>query len=169
MIEKLARESGFLKRRSKLKPLDFLKMLLFDQLQIDQPSLQQHSFSLYDEANTRISKQGIDKRFNKEGDAFVQAVFEKYLNHQIEHEGLSSGLRQFFTAIRIMDSTEFKLPAQMAEDFPGFDEDGTEACAQLQFEYDLPSGKINISLLTMQELLMLVMLLKQMNCLKQAS
>jgi hypothetical protein len=30
----------------------------------------------------------------------------------------------------------------MAEEFPGYDGDGTEACAQLQFEYDLLSGKI---------------------------
>ena len=118
-------------------------MLLFDHLQIDQPSLQQHSFSLYDAEGTKITKQGIDKRFNKETDAFVQAIFEQYLKHQIGYSSLSSGLRQFFSAIRIMDSTEFQLPAQMAKEFPGFDGDGTAACAQLQFEYDLLSGKIN--------------------------
>jgi hypothetical protein len=143
VIEKVARETGFLKRQSKLRPLCFLKMLLFDHLQIDQPSLQQHSFSVYNAADIQITKQGIDKRFNKETDAFVQAIFEQYLKHQLGYTSISSGLSQFFTAIRIMDSTEFQLPAQMAKEFPGFDGDGTAACAQLQFEYDLLSGKIN--------------------------
>jgi hypothetical protein len=118
-------------------------MLLFDHLQIDQPSLQQHSFSLYDTEGTQITKQGIDKRFNKETDAFVEAIFEQYLKHQIGNTSVSSRLTQSFTAIRLMDSTEFQLPAQMAKEFPGFDGDGTAACAQLQFEYDLLSGKIN--------------------------
>jgi hypothetical protein len=42
-----------------------------------------------------------------------------------------------------MDSTEFKLPECMAGEFPGFDGDGTKSCTQLQFEYDILSGKIN--------------------------
>lgn len=118
-------------------------MLLSDPLQIDQPSLQQHCISILDEAGTSISKQGIDKRFKTETVAFVQTIFEQYLKYQIAAAGLPSGLRQYFTAIRIMDSTQFKLPRQMAEEFPGYDGDGTEACAQLQFEYDLLSGQIN--------------------------
>ena len=118
-------------------------MLLSDHIQIDQPSLQQHCISMLGETGINISKQGIDKRFKNETVAFVQAIFELYLSRQIASNQVSSGLRQHFTAIRIMDSTQFKLPQQMAEEFPGYDGDGTEACAQLQFEYDLLSGKIN--------------------------
>lgn len=141
IVERLAREKGFLIRRSKLLPLDFLKMLLLDHLQSDQPSLQQHCLGLFN-CGTQISKQGIDKRFNNESVAFIQSLFEYYLNYQISHTPLSTGLCQSFKAIRIMDSTQFKLPAKMATEFSGYDGDGTEACAQLQFEYDLLSGKV---------------------------
>ncbi len=118
-------------------------MLLFDHLQDDQPSLQQHSFALLDDSGTEISKQGIDKRFNPEAVAFLQALFEQYLNYNISSTAIPSGLKEHFSAIRIMDSTEFSLPASMAKEFPGFEGDGTAACAQIQLEYDILSGKIN--------------------------
>ena len=41
-----------------------------------------------------------------------------------------------------MDVTSYPLPACLAEDFPGFKGDGTEACAKLQFDYELLSGKV---------------------------
>ncbi len=50
--------------------------------------------------------------------------------------------RKYFSSIDIMDSTEWKLPESMAEAFPGFDGDGTKSCTQIQFEYDILSGKI---------------------------
>jgi hypothetical protein len=142
-IEELARNSGFLERKSKFSPTSFIKMLLFDHLQIDQPSLQQHSFALLDQNETEISKQGIDKRFNPKAVAFIQSLFEQYLNYHIASTAISSGLTEHFSAIRIMDSTEFSLPPTMAKEFPGFDGDGTAACAQVQFEYDILSGRIN--------------------------
>jgi Transposase DDE domain len=42
-----------------------------------------------------------------------------------------------------MDSTEFKLPESLSHVFPGFSGDGTKACAQIQFEYDVLSEKVN--------------------------
>jgi hypothetical protein len=142
-IELLARRSGFLKRKSKLDPINFLQMLLFDQLQIEQPSLQQHSFSLLNDKKTLISKQGIDSRFNSQSTEFLKLLFEQYLNHHLPASSLASGLTDHFSAIRIMDSTEFALPVTMAKDFPGFDGDGTAACAQVQLEYDILSGTIH--------------------------
>lgn len=118
-------------------------MVLFDQLQIDHPSLQQHSFSLLNEKRAEISKQGIDKRFNPESVAFLQLLFEQYLNYHLPNTAVTSKLKEYFSAIRIMDSTEFALPVTMAKDFPGFDGDGTAACAQVQLEYDILSGRIH--------------------------
>jgi hypothetical protein len=118
-------------------------MVMFDQLQIDQPSLQQHSFSLLNDKKTQISKQGIDNRFNAESTSFLKLLFERYLNHHLPASALASGLNKHFSAIRIMDSTEFSLPIAMAKDFPGFDGDGTAACAQVQLEYDILSGNIH--------------------------
>jgi Transposase DDE domain len=142
-IDVLAKKVGFCKRKSKLSSLLFMKMLIFDHLLCDQPSLQQHGFSLYNESGKRLSKQGIDKRFNKSSVALIQSVFESYVASQLKTDQLPSSLRDRYTSIRIMDSTEFKLPASASESFPGFSGDGTKACAQIQFEFDILSGKIN--------------------------
>lgn len=64
-ISRYAKERGFVKRASKkVDALKFLKMLLFDQLQYDQPSLEQHAFGLSEDKDIKISKQALDKRFN---------------------------------------------------------------------------------------------------------
>jgi hypothetical protein len=122
--------------------LRFLRLVLFDQLQIDQPTLQQHSCILRDEHGQRISKQGLDKRFNDDAVNFIEAVFEQYLKNQLSADLIPSALSERFKAIRILDSTEFKLPEQLSEAFPGFKGAGTSACAHIQFEYDILTGNV---------------------------
>lgn len=73
---------------------------------------------------------------------FIKTLFEHYLQNQFLSKKLPSGFSDYFSSIRLMDSTEFKLPKHLAPDFPGFDGDGTESCTQIQFEYDILSGKI---------------------------
>lgn len=120
----------------------FTKMLFFDHLCSEQPSLARHSFGLYTDYGKKISKQALHKRFNESAVIFVKDLFERYLKHQLQISRLPSALADQFTAIRIMDSTVFKLPASLASDFPGFSGDGTKACAKVQFEFDLLSGSI---------------------------
>lgn len=118
-------------------------MLLFDQLQYEQPSFQQHSLGLLSEKKLSISKQAIDKRFNDNAVCFIQSVFKEYLSHSINCEGITGMLKDKFKAIRIMDSTEFKLPDSLAKEFPGYSASNALACAAIQFEYDLISKNIN--------------------------
>ena len=118
----------------------FLKMLLFDHLSTDQPSLAHHSFGLLNDYGQKISKQALHKRFNESAVSFVKDVFERYLRHQLQMTQLPLGSQ--FSAIRILDSTVFKLPASLAEVFPGFGGSGTQACAKVQFEFDILSGAI---------------------------
>lgn len=137
-----ARQSGFVQRESKLSALMFTKMLFFDHLRADHPSLARHSFGLFNDHGKKISKQALHKRFNESSVEFVKDIFERYLKHQLQVGRLPSVLTNQFTAIRIMDSTVFKLPASLVAAFPGFGGDGTKACAKVQFEFDLLSGSI---------------------------
>jgi hypothetical protein len=138
----LAREAGFVQRQSKVSALMFTKTLFFDHLSTDQPSLARHSFGIFNDHGKKISKQALHKRFNESAVGFVKGLFERYLQHQLQVKQLPSALADQFTAIRIMDSTVFKLPASLATAFPGFGGDGTKACAKVQFEFDLLSGSI---------------------------
>jgi hypothetical protein len=121
--------------------------VLFDHLCHDCTSLQFHSSMIYKETNISISKQAIDKRFSEKAVDFMKKVFDKYIKKKANTIDLDSELKSRFKSIRIMDSTEFKLHPSLSHVFLGYDGDGTKACAQLQFEFDMLTGNVkNISL-----------------------
>ena len=143
-IARLAKETGFVKRASKkVDAVKFLKLLLFDQLQYDQPSLQQHACGLLEDKAVKVTKQAIDKRFDSTAVSFIEKVFKAYLDYNINSAAITSKLKDRFSAIRIMDSTEYKLPNCLAKEFPGYSASNALACAAIQFEYDIISKNIN--------------------------
>lgn len=142
VIIAIAKEERFIQRDSKINAMTFLKMIFFDHLQNEQPSLQEHAFGIYDDQNIKITKQAIDKRFNDKAVNFIKKLFEKFLDHRVDRGSISSDLGKSFSGIRIMDSTEFKLPASLLQAFPGYSGDGTAACAAIQFEYDVLNRQI---------------------------
>jgi Transposase DDE domain len=142
-IRKLAKETGFVIRESKkIQAAGFLKMLLYDQLAYDNPSLQQHAFELDSMSGIRISKEGLNKRFNEASVAFIQKVFEAYLGHNLNHDSIATKLKDKYTAIRFLDSTEFKVSDSLAAFFPGYSSTSAASCVAIQFEYDIISKKV---------------------------
>ncbi len=118
-------------------------MLLFDHFRYRSPSLQQHALSLYQQEAANVSKQAIDKRFNNKAVLFIEKLFEALLNQQQLNTHISSHLSAHFNTIKVMDSTEFKLPDYFAEAFPGYSGCNALACAAIQLEYDVLSGKVH--------------------------
>ena len=47
-----------------------------------------------------------------------------------------------FKQVRIMDSTQFVVSKRASESFPGYQAKNREAMIQVQFEYELISGKV---------------------------
>ena len=120
---------------------------MFDHHLNDQPSLQHHSLGLAQDHGCKISKQGLDKRFNDKSVDFFNTIFKNYLSKRINTGTIKSEWEKKFSAIRIMDSTEFKLPGSLSGSYPGYNGSGTKSGAQIQFEYDMFSGNVeNISL-----------------------
>jgi hypothetical protein len=142
-LERISKQTGFITRNNKLTAKDFLRMLLFDHLKIDKPSLQQHALEVHADSGKKVSKQAIDKKLNSSCVDFIKAIFEKFLSVKIEGERMLTDLDKKYTAIRVMDSTEFKLPDHFENDFPGYSKCNAPACAAIQFEYDILSKKIN--------------------------
>ena len=142
-ILRIAKDTGFVIRESKkIRAVDFLKMLLYDQMQYDCPSLQQHAFGLDASNSTKVSKEGLSKRFDNTAVLFVQKVFESYLQHSIGHDSIPTELKKKFKSVRILDSTEFKLSDSLASVFPGYGSASAMACAAIQFEYDIISKQV---------------------------
>jgi hypothetical protein len=115
---------------------------MFDPIEGPKVSLQEHSLNFKIHYNKGISKQALYKRFNKNSVEFISTLLTEALNHKISKKPLPSEYLEKFTTIRVMDSTEFKLPSHAADQFPGYKGDGTNACAQIQLEYDILNGSI---------------------------
>ncbi len=142
-ILRIVKETGFVIRESKkVAAIGFFAMLLFDQLQLDNPSLEQHALLLNETDGIKISKQGLNKRINATAVAFIKMIFEAYWRCQIDHDSIPKHLKTKYTAIRILDSTEFKLSDSLAAVFLGYSSKSAASCAAIQFEYDIISKKI---------------------------
>lgn len=105
--------------------------------------MEQHCTALQEEEKVDCCHQALDKRLNSDsGVVFIQKVLELCVEDQFLSDPLPSAFREHFSSINIMDSTEWKLPECMAVNFPGFGGDGTKSCTQVQFDYDILSGKL---------------------------
>jgi IS4 transposase len=140
-LEAFAKKSGFLVRKSKLSVGAFFD-ILYGTVADTSPTLTDYSVSFRNDTQQSISKQAIDQRFGKPLKALLEDVATEILSKQIKRKANVKSVGKYFPEIRIMDSTEFKLPKNVAETFPGYGGVGREAIAQLQYEFELLSGKV---------------------------
>lgn len=141
-IDQVAKKSGFVVRKSKVSANTFLEHLLLDHLSNDNVSLTQHCISMLNSKGIDVSKQALSNKFNCKSVAFVKDIVHDYLQDQLTTYKLNSQFTDFFKSIRIMDATQFKLPAIYKDKYKGYNGSGTEACCQIQYEYDILNQKI---------------------------
>ena len=140
-IEKLARETRFIQRKSKLDTLSFLNSLMFAHQQGKELSLLDLCGDFYCQNNLLIKKQSVHERFNPEAVAFLKAVLARLLASQFATVGKNQVLSSF-KRVRIKDSTRFALPAAYAATYKGHGgaTHNSESMISIQYEYDLLSG-----------------------------
>lgn len=140
-LDRLARETGFKQRASKLTPEIFIDTILFNEIDTESVSLNDHSTAIKLRHDVSISKQGLHDRFNEEASCFVKELLNYQLLAQITST-IDSQALSHFTSVDIKDSTRFQLPAELKEYYPGNTGAATGAGTHIQFEFDLLSGKI---------------------------
>ncbi len=142
-LEKLARETKFIQRKSKLSGIEFLNTLMFVHQQGKDLSLLDICGDLYDQFGVKIKKQSLHDRFNGRAVDFMKAVLSRILLDQFmgidkkKNKNLSS-----FGRVRIKDSTRFILPTSYAKIYEGHggNPGDSESMISIQYEYDLLSG-----------------------------
>ncbi len=141
-MEGLARETGFTKRKPKLKAHQLFESLMFAHQKGKFLSLMDICADLLEEYGIEITKQGVNERFNSEAVLFFNRILDHLLSTEFNDgrdvEGLSG-----FNRVRIKDSTKFALPRAFAEKYKGYGGvlANSEAMISIQYEYDLLSGK----------------------------
>jgi Transposase DDE domain len=135
----LARQSGFLQRESKLKPEEFIDTLIFSELDHSQLSLQECCNDLAQQRQKSLSKVALHNRFNARSLGFLKQVLAGQMASKLD---ICQGDNwKPFSRVIVGDSCKFSMPAQYAEDYPGFGSFGNKsAIMNLQYFYDLKYG-----------------------------
>jgi hypothetical protein len=133
-LDEIARKTGFCKRKRKLTPKLFIEMLLCRTFTGSQQSLLDHVRELAVVRQLEMAKQSIDERFTPEAVEFLKLLVADNISNNL---GESSGILQGFSNVFIQDSTRFKLPDHLKEDYGGYRVKGMNAGGALQFCFDL--------------------------------
>jgi hypothetical protein len=141
-LDQLARESGFVKRTSKLNGSLFLDLVVFNAESLKSQSLNDLSAIVKSEHRLDIIKQSLHERSNDKAVSFLKNALEKLLKQQLDvapHLPVFEEINQ----ILIKDSVCFQVDSSLAQDYPGSGGSGSTASVRIQFEYDLRKGMIN--------------------------
>jgi hypothetical protein len=140
-LEATARETGFYRRESKVKPSVFFDLLMYDMSSGNSKSLNQLSIEARSEHDIGVTKQGIDKKFNEHTLGFLKRLIEKQLSVELDQQ-IEAGWLSPFNRVLIKDGTRFNLPEEYKDYLPGSGGSASKAGACLQFEFDLKSGQV---------------------------
>ncbi|MEG1990400.1 MAG: IS4 family transposase [Clostridia bacterium] len=140
-INKIAKETKFVQRKSNITARDFLVFNVFHGEDICSAPLTQ-LISKYDLLfDTQISKQALDKRFNIYCVKFMQEIFNQMMHSQnTTLKDLESTLNLYFNRVIINDSTGFALPKEFKKEFPGAGGSGSPSSIKIQLQYELLTG-----------------------------
>ena len=140
-INKIAKDTKFIQGKSIITAKDFLIFNVFYSSDICTAPLSQ-LVSKYDMLfSKQLSKQALDKRFNKHSVEFMKEIFIKFLYSQNNTlTNLERILRAYFDRVIINDSTSFILPKEFKKKFPGSGGSGSPSSIKIQLQYELLTG-----------------------------
>ena len=125
-LNQLAREAGFVQRKSKLDGELFLELIVFNAESLKSQSLNDLSAQLQSEHQLDITKQSLHERFNHSAVNFLKCALESLLQQQLDS---AAHLPELATINRILikDSVCFQIDPSLAEDYPGSGGSGSPA------------------------------------------
>ena len=140
-INKIAKDTKFIQRKGSITAKDFLMFNVFYGSDICTAQLSQ-LVSKYDMLfSKQLSKQALDKRFNKHSVEFMKEIFVKFLYYQNNTlTNLERTLRTYFDRVIINDSTSFVLPKEFKKKFSGSGGVASPSSLKVQLQYELLTG-----------------------------
>ncbi|WP_339371101.1 IS4 family transposase [Paenibacillus elgii] len=141
-LELLARQTGFVQRKSKCTSQDFAFLCIFLNDHIATTPLTRLCSQLDATNHLSMSAEGLNQRFNPSAVAFLQSLFSTLLQEKILASfSLPCECTAYFHRIRILDSTVFQLPDPYADRYHGSGGSSHTAGMKIQLEYELKTGE----------------------------
>jgi len=142
-----ARETGFVKRESKLTGHLLLTVFTFGMSLYGTPTLTQLVGLLNLVApELEMSREGLHQRLNDQAVQFFEAMLSLVIELEVPGN-LELTILEAFKRILIFDSTAFQLPETLAVYFKGPGGDASEAGIKILFGYDLKSAQFFYAIL----------------------
>lgn len=138
---KLADQTGWRKRVSKIDPFEFLVSLIFGQLSASRQTLSSQAQTLTEP----VTRQAVAQRFNVRTVAYVQAAFARILAQTVGWSAThpqAEALRANFAALYLLDSTAFDCPETLTDLFPACGGAGSAANVKILVRYELITGRL---------------------------
>lgn len=142
--ERAARESGFVRRASKLTGARFVQTLVFGWLAQPRASLSQLAQAAAT-LGVPISAQGLDERFGEASADCLRAVVEEAVQVALAADPVAVPVLRRFTAVAVQDCTTIALPDALAAAWPGCGGStptSGRAAVKLGVRLDLASGRL---------------------------
>jgi hypothetical protein len=117
-LETFARETGFIKRKRKINPKQFLENMLLLKLESPASSLEDLVYEFNKNNHCVISKQAIHKKFNESALKFIKMVLNKLLEHTFTASVACLNAIPFVKKVQVIDSSEIRLHASLKNIFP---------------------------------------------------
>jgi hypothetical protein len=146
--DKVARETGFTKRESKLTGAKFAQALVLGWLNKPEATLDELSQAAA-AVGVKISAQGLNQRFSSEAAALLGQVLNAALSQIIAADPVAIPLLQRFSGVIVQDSSIISLPDALGQVWQGCGgSDGHHVSAlKLQVRFDLLTGTLQGPLL----------------------
>jgi hypothetical protein len=141
--DRLAQDTGWVRRRSKLTGALFVRTLVLGWLKDPQASLGglcRTAASL----GVTISPQGLDQRFTPSAAAALKAVLDQAVQAVLATEPVAIPLLLRFGSVTVEDSSTVVLPAELAEQWAGCGNATAQGAAalKLQVRLDVCTGRL---------------------------
>jgi hypothetical protein len=140
-VEETARQTKFVRRKSEISGLNFLKAMVLGFLEKSDSSLNEIAQSFLD-VGVEVTSQGIDERINTFSVSFLRTIFTQALEIFKNKCPLPLSVLQQFSAINIVDSSTKSLPENMADEYPGCGRKGAKAALKIQLVFDFLHGNM---------------------------
>lgn len=145
-VEALARESGFVERRSPVTGMKFLLTFTTGLLNTPDGTLAQLAAFLGATCGATVSPQAVDQRINPMARDFVGMCLRRSLKMSATIPRGAGDTLDRFDHVYVIDSTNFELLPALAPQFKGNGGGASPASMRIQFAFDYRSGIMHVEI-----------------------
>ncbi len=145
-INRLARNTSFVKRNSPITGFKFLLTFTTGALSVPDGTLAQMTAFLSGVCQTEVSAQALAERINSGAQEFMRKCLLKAIDISKRPLNFDEGLLSGFDHVYVIDSTNIELSPSLAEKFKGSGGGASKSMMRIQFMLDYLKGTVHIKI-----------------------